>query len=80
MWVKAGHCIGMQLPMYLSAKPLKTGRILGTSPIAVKRYLGFPIMQDRVLNGDLLLTTNDETSGDTYSIVVWATKGYTNPS
>ena len=32
------------------------------------------------VDGDLLLTTNDHTSGDTYSIVIWATKGYTNPS
>ena len=28
------------------------------------------------VNGDLLLTTNDETSGDTYSILVWALKHY----
>jgi hypothetical protein len=28
------------------------------------------------INGDLLLTTNDETSGDTYSILVWALKHY----
>mgnify|MGYP003150261611 CR=1 FL=1 len=32
------------------------------------------------ITGDLLLTTNDETSGDTYSIVIWATKSYSNPS
>jgi len=32
------------------------------------------------VNGDLLLTTNDETSGDTYSILVWALKHYANPS
>ena len=32
------------------------------------------------VDGDLLLTTNDHTSGDTYSIVIWATKGYSNPS
>jgi hypothetical protein len=32
------------------------------------------------LNGDLLLTTNDHTSGDTYSVVIWATKSYANPS
>ncbi len=28
------------------------------------------------INGDLLLTTNDETNGDTYSILVWALKHY----
>ena len=28
------------------------------------------------INGDLLLTTNDHTSGDTYSILVWALKHY----
>ena len=28
------------------------------------------------INGDLLLTTNDETDGDTYSILVWALKHY----
>jgi|TARA_Y100000034_G_C6702031_1_gene309669 hypothetical protein len=32
------------------------------------------------INGDLLLTTNDHTNGDTYSIVIWATKSYANPS
>ena len=32
------------------------------------------------VNGDLLLTTNDHSSGDTYSIVIWATKSYSNPS
>jgi len=28
------------------------------------------------IDGKLLLTTNDETSGDTYSILVWALKHY----
>jgi hypothetical protein len=32
------------------------------------------------INGDLLLTTNDHTSGDTYSVIVWAHKHYANPS
>ena len=33
-----------------------------------------------VVNGDLLLTTNDHSSGDTYSVLVWALKHYANPS
>ena len=41
---------------------------------------GIPNNAGSGINGDLLLTTNDHTSGDTYSIVIWATKGYTNPS
>ena len=41
---------------------------------------GIPNNAGSGINGDLLLTTNDESSGDTYSIVIWATKGYTNPS
>ena len=32
------------------------------------------------VNGDLLLTTNDHSSGDTYSVLVWALKHYANPS
>ena len=32
------------------------------------------------VNGDLLITTNDHTSGDTYSMIIWAHKHYTNPS
>ena len=28
------------------------------------------------INGDLLLTTVGHTSGDAYSIVIWATKSY----
>ena len=32
------------------------------------------------VNGDLLLTPNDHTSGDTYSVIVWALKHYANPS
>ena len=32
------------------------------------------------INGDLLLTTNDHTNGDTYSVIVWAHKHYANPS
>ena len=41
---------------------------------------GIPNNAGTGINGDLLLTTNDHTSGDTYSIVIWATKGYANPS
>ena len=41
---------------------------------------GIPNNAGSGINGDLLLTTNDESSGDTYSIVIWATKGYTNHS
>ena len=41
---------------------------------------GIPNNAGSGINGDLLLTTNDESSGDNYSIVIWATKGYTNPS
>jgi hypothetical protein len=41
---------------------------------------GIPNNAGSGVDGDLLLTTNDHTSGDTYSIVIWATKGYTNPS
>ena len=41
---------------------------------------GIPNNAGGGVDGDLLLTTNDHTSGDTYSIVIWATKGYTNPS
>tara|TARA_R100000995_G_C3447136_1_gene106241 strand:- start:148 stop:579 length:432 start_codon:yes stop_codon:yes gene_type:complete len=41
---------------------------------------GIPNNAGTGVDGDLLLTTNDHTSGDTYSIVIWATKGYTNPS
>jgi len=41
---------------------------------------GIPNNAGSGITGDLLLTTNDHTSGDTYSIVIWATKGYSNPS
>ena len=41
---------------------------------------GIPNNAGTGVDGDLLLTTNDHTSGDTYSIVIWATKGYSNPS
>ena len=32
------------------------------------------------VDGKLLLTTNDHSSGDTYSVLVWALKHYANPS
>ena len=41
---------------------------------------GIPNNAGSGINGDLLLTTNDHTSGDTYSVIVWAHKHYTNPS
>jgi hypothetical protein len=41
---------------------------------------GIPNNAGTGVNGDLLLTTNDHTSGDTYSILVWAIKHYANPS
>ena len=41
---------------------------------------GIPNNAGSGINGDLLLTTNDHTSGDTYSIVIWANKGYADPS
>ena len=41
---------------------------------------GIPNNAGTGINGDLLLTTNDHTSGDTYSIVIWANKGYADPS
>ena len=37
---------------------------------------GIPNNAGGGVNGDLLLTTNDHSSGDTYSIVVWALKHY----
>ena len=39
---------------------------------------GIPNNAGGGVNGDLLLTTNDHTSGDTYSIVVWALKHYSS--
>ena len=39
---------------------------------------GLPNNAGGGVNGDLLLTTNDHTSGDTYSIVVWALKHYSS--
>jgi len=41
---------------------------------------GIPNNAGSGINGDLLLTTNDHTSGDTYSVLIWATKSYANPS
>ena len=41
---------------------------------------GIPNNAGSGVNGDLLLTTSDHSSGDTYSIVIWASKGYANPS
>jgi len=41
---------------------------------------GIPNNAGSGVNGDLLLTTNDHTSGDTYSVLIWANKGYANPS
>ena len=41
---------------------------------------GIPNNAGTGITGDLLLTTNDHTSGDTYSIVIWANKGYADPS
>ena len=37
---------------------------------------GIPNNAGSGVNGDLLLTTNDHTSGDTYSIMIWAHKHY----
>ena len=39
---------------------------------------GIPNNAGGGVNGDLLLTTNDHTSGDTYSIIVWANKHYSS--
>ena len=39
---------------------------------------GIPNNAGGGVNGDLLLTTNDHTSGDTYSVVVWALKHYSS--
>ena len=39
---------------------------------------GIPNNAGGGVNGDLLLTTNDHSSGDTYSIVVWALKHYSS--
>ena len=39
---------------------------------------GIPNNAGGGINGDLLLTTNDHTSGDTYSIIVWALKHYSS--
>jgi len=39
---------------------------------------GIPNNAGSGINGDLLLTTNDHTSGDTYSVVVWALKHYSS--
>ena len=39
---------------------------------------GIPNNAGSCVNGDLLLTTNDHTSGDTYSVVVWALKHYSS--
>ena len=41
---------------------------------------GIPNNAGGGINGDLLLTTNDHTSGDTYSVLIWANKSYANPS
>jgi len=41
---------------------------------------GIPNNAGSGVNGDLLLTTNDHTSGDTYSVLIWANKSYANPS
>ena len=37
---------------------------------------GIPNNAGSGVNGDLLLTTVGHSSGDAYSIVIWATKGY----
>jgi|TARA_R100001163_G_scaffold11881_2_gene10974 hypothetical protein len=37
---------------------------------------GIPNNAGSGVNGDLLLTTNDHTSGDTYSVMIWAHKHY----
>jgi len=37
---------------------------------------GVPNNAGSGVNGDLLLTTNDHTSGDTYSVMIWAHKHY----
>ena len=39
---------------------------------------GIPNNAGSGVNGDLLITTNDHTSGDTYSIVIWALKHYSS--
>ena len=39
---------------------------------------GIPNNAGSGVNGDLLLTTNDHTSGDTYSVIVWALKHYSS--
>ena len=37
---------------------------------------GIPNNAGSGVNGDLLLTTNDHTSGDTYGVMIWAHKHY----
>ena len=39
---------------------------------------GIPNTAGGGINGDLLLTTNDHTNGDTYSVIVWALKHYSS--
>ena len=43
-----------------------------------KDLSGIPNNAGSGVNGDLLITTNDHTSGDTYSIVIWALKHYSS--
>ena len=43
-----------------------------------KDLSGIPNNAGSGVNGDLLITTNDHTSGDTYSIVFWALKHYSS--
>tara|TARA_R110000824_G_scaffold123219_1_gene280872 strand:+ start:46226 stop:46645 length:420 start_codon:yes stop_codon:yes gene_type:complete len=37
---------------------------------------GIPNNAGTGVNGDLLLTTNDHTNGDTYSVIIWALKHF----
>ena len=39
---------------------------------------GIPNNAGSGINGDLLITTNDHTDGDTYSVVIWALKHYSS--
>ena len=39
---------------------------------------GIPNNAGTGVNGDLLLTTNDHTNGDTYSVVIWALKHFSS--
>tara|TARA_R110000824_G_scaffold399318_2_gene604674 strand:- start:1175 stop:1603 length:429 start_codon:yes stop_codon:yes gene_type:complete len=48
--------------------------------MGIDQIPGIPNNAGSGVNGDLLLTTNDHTDGDTYSVIVWAHKHYTNPS